>query len=282
VHRRVVVVTGASSGIGLAAAVELASRGDEVVLLGRDQRRLDRAVERVRAAAEGRTPMAFRADFAALDEVRGVAERISGAVDRIDVLVNNAGLLAPYPGALSRDRYDLTMQVNHLAGFLLAHLLLPLLTAAAAPARLITTGSLAEAWAWFDVDHPARPGGRNRLRWLAYAASKQANVLFTIEAARRWGPLGVLPTCYFPGLIRTRFAATSPMFTLGRFIPVLVGPPRRGADTLVWLATEEEARPGGYYFLRTEFAGTPRATNPQRAARLWTASLAAVGPPESG
>jgi NAD(P)-dependent dehydrogenase (short-subunit alcohol dehydrogenase family) len=248
-----------------------------VVLLGRNGRRLARAVERVRAAAEGRTPMAYRADFADLDEVRRVAERIAGAVDRIDVLVNNAGLLAPYPGAVSRDGYDLTMQVNHLAGFLLAHLLLPRLTAATAPARLITTGSIAEAWAWLDVDRPAGPGGRNRFRWLAYAASKQANVLFTAEAARRWGPLGVLPTCYFPGLIRSRFAATSPLFTLGRFIPVVVGPPRRGADTLVWLASQDRARPGGYYFMRTEFGGTPRSTDPRRAARLWDASLAAVG-----
>jgi NAD(P)-dependent dehydrogenase (short-subunit alcohol dehydrogenase family) len=113
-------------------------------------------------------------------------------------------------------------------------------------------------------------------RWLAYGSSKQANILFTVEAARRWAPLGVLPTCYFPGLIRSRFATTSPAFMVGKLIPVLVGSPRRGADTLVWLATSE-AQPGGYYFLRQPFVATPRSTNPARAARLWQASLAATG-----
>jgi NAD(P)-dependent dehydrogenase (short-subunit alcohol dehydrogenase family) len=295
--RRTVVITGASSGLGLAAAAELARRGDDVTLLGRNPGRLERAVDAVRAASGGRTPRAYRADFADLDEVRSVGERIAAETERIDVLVNNAGLLAPYPGATTGAGYDLTMQVNHLAGFLLAHLLLPRMTAAggrsgptgaadepatggaAEPARLITTASLAEAWSWLDVDRPARTGGRNRLRWLAYGASKQANVLFTVEAARRWTPLGVVPVCFFPGLVRSRFATTSPLFMLGKLVPLLVVSPRRGAGTLVDLATGPAPRPGGYYFMGTEMGATPRATNPQRAARLWAASLAAVGLP---
>jgi NAD(P)-dependent dehydrogenase (short-subunit alcohol dehydrogenase family) len=280
--RRTVVITGASSGLGLAAAVELARRGDDVMLLGRNPGRLERAVDAVRAASGGCTPRAYRADFADLDEVRLVGERIAAETERIDVLVNNAGLLAPYPGATTGAGYDLTMQVNHLAGFLLAHLLLPRMTTAGAadePARLITTASLAEAWSWLDVDRPARTGGRNRLRWLAYGASKQANVLFTVEAARRWAPLGVVPVCFFPGLVRSRFATTSPLFMLGKLVPLLVVSPRRGAGTLVDLATGPAPRPGGYYFMGTEMGATPRATNPQRAARLWAASLAAVGLP---
>jgi NAD(P)-dependent dehydrogenase (short-subunit alcohol dehydrogenase family) len=221
------------------------------------------------------TPAAYRADFAHLDQVREVGERLLDAYDRIDVLVNNAGRLAPYPGAVSADGHDVTMQINHLAGFLLANLLLPRLTAAA-PARLITTASLAEAWGWLDVDRPVRPGGRYRSRWLAYGASKQANILFTVEAARRWGP-AVVPTCYFPGLIRSRFGRGSPLFALGSLIPVLVGTPKRGADTLLWLADQKTAaRPGGYYFMRSEFAATPRSTDPHRARRLWEASVTAL------
>jgi len=265
---RVVVITGASSGIGLAAAVALAQRGDEVVLLGRHPGRLAAAVEHVREAT-GREPASFRADFAVLDEVRGVAERIRAAYDRIDVLANNAGALAG-PARMTVDGYDRAMQVNHLAGFLLANRLLDRL----AGARLITTASLAEAWGWLDVD---RPMERSFSRWLAYGSSKQANVLFTVEAARRWAPLGVVPTCFFPGLIRSRFASTSPAFMLGKLVPVLVGSPRRGADTLVWLATEADAVPGGYYFMRQEFVATPRSTNPGRAERLWRASELAAG-----
>jgi NAD(P)-dependent dehydrogenase (short-subunit alcohol dehydrogenase family) len=266
---RVVVITGASSGIGLAAAVALASRGAEVVLLGRHPGRLAAAVDKVRETT-GRTPASFRADFAVLDEVRAVAERIRTGYDRIDVLANNAGALAG-PARVTVDGYDRAMQVNHLAGFLLANLLLDRLTSGG---RLITTASLAEAWGWLDVDQPMQ---RTFGRWLAYGSSKQANVLFTVEAARRWAPLGVVPTCFFPGLIRSRFAATSPAFMLGKLIPVLVGSPRRGADTLVWLATEAEAVPGGYYFMRQEFVATPRSTNPGRAERLWRASELAAG-----
>src|SRR5690349_8267270 len=178
---RTVVVTGASSGIGRAAAVALARGGDRVILLGRDPGRLAAAADEVRAAG-GSTPPTYRADFAVLDEVRAVGERIAAEHEQIHVLANNAGRLA---GArrLTVDGFDPTMQINHLGGFLLTHLLLDRLRAAA-PARIITTASAAEAWGALDVD---RPGRRQQLRWLAYGASKQANILFTIEAARRWG-----------------------------------------------------------------------------------------------
>src|SRR6185503_8848904 len=103
-------------------------------------------------------------------------------LDHIDVFANNAGTLATRPGAVTVDGHDRTMQVNHLAGFLLAHLLLPRL----AGSRIITTTSLAEIWGWLDVDHPGTPRVRFRSRWLAYGASKRANILFTVAAADRW------------------------------------------------------------------------------------------------
>ncbi|MEV0728994.1 SDR family NAD(P)-dependent oxidoreductase [Polymorphospora sp. NPDC050346] len=277
-QRRTVVVTGGSSGIGLAAAVALARAGDDVVLLGRQPARLAHAADRV-AAVAGRPPRTYRADFARLAEVREVADRLRADLPRIDVLVNNAGQLAARTRA-TVDGHDVTMQVNHLGGFLLTHLLLDRLRAAAGPARVVTTGSLAEAWGWLDVDRPAAPAPRYRARWLAYGASKQANLLFTVEAARRFAPLGVVPTCFFPGLVRTRFGRGSPLFTLARPVPLLFRTAEQGADTLVWLATADDALvPGGYFAFRAPFAASPRSTDPDRARRLWTASLRAVGLP---
>ncbi|MET7425351.1 SDR family NAD(P)-dependent oxidoreductase [Dactylosporangium sp. NPDC005555] len=263
---RTVVVTGASAGIGLAAARRFAAAGDRVILLGRHEGRLAAALEAVRQAGAA-DPAAIRADFADPAQVREAADRLRDACDRIDVLVNNAGGLFRGPACL---------QVNHLAGFELAHLLLDRLQA---PARLITTASLAEAWGVLDVDRPLRDSLWHRSRWLAYGSSKQANVLFTVEAAHRWTKLGILPVAFFPGLVRSRFATTSPLFMLGKLIPVLFTSPQRATDTLLWLADAptDDLVPGGYYFLRQPFAATPRSTSPKRAARLWNASLAAIG-----
>jgi NAD(P)-dependent dehydrogenase (short-subunit alcohol dehydrogenase family) len=267
-RQRTIVVTGGSSGIGLAAATAFARGGAEVVLLGRDPARLQRAVEVVREAG-GRTPAAYRADFAVLDQVREVGGRVAAEHERIDVLVNNAGQLAA-ARRLTVDGYDPCVQVNHLGGFLLAHLLLDRLRAAA-PARIVTTGSAAEAWGTLDV---RRPGRRQLTRWTAYGAGKQANVLFTIEAARRWAAYGIAPTCFFPGLIRSGFGKSSPAFALARLV---FRSPEQGADTLLWLADDPAgAVPGGYYAWRRPFGATGRSVDPERARLLWEASLAAV------
>ena len=284
---RTVVITGASSGIGLAAACALARGGDDVILLGRNPSRLRRAVAKV-GAAGGRAPRAYRADFAVLAEVRAVAERLRAELERIDVLVNNAGMLAaPHRTVVARttvDGLDPTIQVNHLSGFLLANLLLDRLRAAATPeqpARLVTTSSLAEVWGWLDVDRPAVPLQRYRSRWLAYGASKQANILFTVEAARRWSALGIVATCFFPGLVQSRFARSSILFGTTRLIPGLIRTPAKAADTLVWLATDPAAMvPGGYFAFRSPFVAMPYSTDAGRALRLWRSSLAAVGLPE--
>jgi NAD(P)-dependent dehydrogenase (short-subunit alcohol dehydrogenase family) len=264
------VITGGSSGIGLAAARALAGRGDDVVLVGRHRQRLDRAAAAIGAKA------VYRADFAELDQVRAVADDLHHDLDRIDVLVNNAGALAP----LTRrtvDGFDVTMQVNHLAGFLLTNLVLDLIRAAPRPARIITTASLAEAWGWLDVDRPGAMLVRNRSRWLAYGSSKQANILFTIEAARRRAAEDIVPTCFFPGLVQSRFARTSVLFTAARLVPGLIRTPSSAAATLVWLATDPDGLvPGGYFAFRAPFLATPRASDPDRAARLWEASAAAV------
>lgn len=265
--RRLVVVTGASSGIGLAAAVDLARRGDQVVLVGRDPARLQSAAEQVREAC-GERPELFRADFAVLDDVRGLAERLRAAYDRIDVLANNAGAIALQP-LTTVDGFELSIQANHLAPFLLSNLLRDRI------GRMVVTASGAHRSGTLDPDDLNAPLRRYR-SMTAYGTSKQANILFTAEAARRWPQ--VLSYCFHPGMVRTRFGNDSRLVALGmRMLPFRS--PEKGAETLVWLANQDPARliDGGYYFDRRPRRPLRKAADPQLAARLWTASAKAVG-----
>lgn len=270
---RVVVVTGASSGIGLVTARELARRGDHVVLIGRDPNRLAWAAETVRdSGVVVRPPTVLRADFAVLDQVRAVAARLRSMYDRIDVLINNAGLLAP-GNVTTVDGHELTMQVNYLAAFLLTHLLMERLPPGARV--IMTTSALARLGRLDPVT--LRDNRWHFSRWGAYCSSKQAVTLFTREAAARWREHGVVPTCLHPGAVRTGFARGS-AFRLAMGLPGFVTP-EEGADTLVWLATDDAglATPGAYYVRRQQRIPPRRARDPQLAAQLWESSLTAVG-----
>ncbi|MEU4367792.1 SDR family NAD(P)-dependent oxidoreductase [Micromonospora chersina] len=266
-ERRTVVVTGASSGIGLAAAVDLAGRGDRVVLVGRDPARLRAAGERVRECC-GEQPELFRADFAVLDDVRGLAERLRAAYDRIDVLANNAGAIVLQP-VTTVDGFELSMQANHLAPFLLSNLLRDRI------GRMVVTASGAHRSGALDPDDLNAALRRYR-PMRAYGTSKQANILFTAEAARRWPEVPAYS--FHPGVVRTRFGNDSRLVALGmRLLPFRS--PERGAETLVWLANQDPARlvDGGYYADRRLRRPLPKAADPALAARLWTASAKAVG-----
>ncbi|MFE9959375.1 SDR family NAD(P)-dependent oxidoreductase [Micromonospora sp. NPDC005299] len=266
-ERRTVVVTGASSGIGLAAAVDLAGRGDRVVLVGRDPARLRAAGERVRECC-GEQPELFRADFAVLDDVRGLAERLRAAFDRIDVLANNAGAIVLHP-VTTVDGFELSMQANHLAPFLLSNLLRDQI------GRMVVTASGAHRSGVLDPDDLNAALRRYR-PMRAYGTSKQANILFTAEVARRWPQMPA--HSFHPGVVRTRFGNESRLVALGmRLLPFRS--PERGAETLVWLANQDPARlvDGGYYADRRLRRPLPKAADPALAARLWSASAKAVG-----
>lgn len=267
---RVVVITGASSGIGLAASIDMARRGAHTVLVGRDPARLAAAVEGVRGAAGDRVPPAYRADFTKLDDVHVLVDELRQRYQRIDVLANNAG------GMLGRrqltvDGYEATIQTNHLAGFLLANLLREQLRGG----RIVTTAS--EAHRTGGLDPSSMSGSQGGFRAMsAYGASKQANILFTVEAARRWPD--ILSTAFHPGVVRSNFAAGTLARPFFRFMPFLVTP-EKGADTMTWLASAPPPKllSGGYYIKRELRAPAGSATDAALAARLWDASLAAVG-----
>jgi NAD(P)-dependent dehydrogenase (short-subunit alcohol dehydrogenase family) len=265
---RLVVITGASSGIGLAAAVELARRGDRVVLIGRDPARLSAAAADVRDVS-GSTPPTHRSDFSSLDDVRKLASELLSAYDRIDVLANNAGAIVLHP-VTTVDGFELTVQANHLAPFLLTGLLRERI------ARMVVTASGAHRVGSVDP----RDLNRALVRYWpmrAYGMSKQANVLFAAEAARRWPE--VISVSYNPGAVRTRFFGSNRLVAWGlRYAPFMRSP-EKGAETLVWLAHADPARlvNGGYYHDHSVRRPTARAADGALASALWEASERAVG-----
>jgi NAD(P)-dependent dehydrogenase (short-subunit alcohol dehydrogenase family) len=266
--KRLVLVTGASSGIGLAAALELARRGDEVILVGRDPARLTAAGTRVREAG-GSAPALFRADFGVLDDVRRLAGDLRRDYDRIDVLANNAGAIVLSP-VTTVDGFELTMQANHLAPFLLTNLLRDRL------GRVVATASGAHRAGVLDPDDLSAQL-RHYGAYRAYGTSKQANILFAAEAARRWPEL--LSTSYDPGPARTRIATDNPVVAFGMKVALFMPSPARAARTLVWLARQDPDTlvNGGYYAHQRLRRPRPNAADPALAARLWRASERAVG-----
>jgi NAD(P)-dependent dehydrogenase (short-subunit alcohol dehydrogenase family) len=277
--RRVVVVTGGSDGIGAAAARMLASRGDEVVLVGRSP-------DKTRAVAAETGAECHVADFTHLDQVRDLARELRARHSRVDVLLNNAGLIAGPQRTVTSDGHELTFQVNHLAGFLLTVLLREPL--AAAQGRVITTSSRA------GTARGARvvPGdldmaeGYDGLR--AYQSSKLANVLFTRELARRWGPLGVSAAAVHPGMVRSQWGRTGPAavrLVMTSPFRLAMRSPERGADTLVWLATSAPGRDwesGGYFADRKPATASPAADDTDLAEELWERSGQMCGMDNAG
>ena len=175
------VVTGASSGIGIYTALGLARTGMRVVMTGRDPARTEAARRFVAARAGGAQIETALADFASLAAVRRLADEILSGHDRLDVLVNNAGLFSPH-FRLSEDGYEMTFAVNHLAPFLLTNLLLDRLKASA-PARVVTVASRAHRGQRIDLTTITGQGDWSMTK--AYGRSKLCNILFTRELARR-------------------------------------------------------------------------------------------------
>jgi daunorubicin C-13 ketoreductase len=267
---RTIVITGGSSGIGLAAAEQLAAAGDDIVLVGRDPGRLQAAVARVRAAGKGKEPGRFRADFDRLHDVRDLAEQLLTSYPTIDVLANNAGgIIMDY--RRTPDGLEATIESNHLAPFLLTTLLRDRLHGA----RVVNTSSDAHRRAVPDPHDFTGDPGRYR-GWPAYGAAKSANILFTAEAARRWPD--ILSVSFHPGVVRTNFGDRGALRVFYQYAPFLVTPEKAGA-LLAWLITAPAADlvNGAYYVGHKTVEPHGRASDADLAAELWQTSAAAVG-----
>lgn len=266
---KTMVITGASSGLGRAAAVNLASRGAELAVVGRNP-------ERTTAVAASVGGTAFLADYDRLDDVRELAQALLARYDRIDVLANNAGGLVK-KRAITQDGFERTFQSNHLAPFLLTNLLLPVLEKS--HARVISTASVANLFGRLDIDdlnfeHRAWLGG-----WRAYGTSKIETILFIEELARR---TGLAAYSFHPGYVSTGFGADTALIRFANFISAgRIGlRPEQGAAPLIHLASATEVGvPSGTYFdrLRPHGRVETHARTPELARLLWEKSSELVG-----
>jgi daunorubicin C-13 ketoreductase len=221
---------------------------------------------RVRTAASGPEPDEFRADFDELDQVRDLAAKILAAYPAIDVLANNAGGMV---GSYTRttDGFEATIQGNHLAPFLLTHLLRDALRGG----RVVNTASRAHQRARVSTDFAGSADGYSS--WRAYGASKAANILFAAEAARRWPD--ITSVSFHPGVVRSNFGSGALTRLFYKVTPFLTTPEQAGA-LLDWLTTAE-VTDGAYYVGQRVTEPDTAAADPELAARLWQASAAAVG-----
>jgi NAD(P)-dependent dehydrogenase (short-subunit alcohol dehydrogenase family) len=288
---KVVVITGATSGIGEAAAEKLAAMGARLVLVARDKARAEATLARLRELGPDAAPSAYYADLLRLSEMKRVAAEIAAAEPRIDVLINNAGALFSRRH-LTPDSLEFTFALNHMSYFVLTHQLLNRLRASA-PARIVNTASDAHEAATLDFDDLQSGkayGQSNLLGWLrfggpgfrVYGRSKLCNILFTRELARRLAGTGVTANALHPGFVATRFGDESGgLISFG----IKVGKrfalsSEKGAETLVYLASSHEvaAASGGYYYKCRLATPSASARDDASARRLWaeTANLAGV------
>ncbi|HJQ28001.1 MAG TPA: SDR family oxidoreductase [Rubrobacter sp.] len=274
---KTVLITGGTSGIGKATAVALAAMGANVVITGRNAERGEAAVEEIKGKSTNVEVELILADMCVQGEVRRLVETFLARHDRLDVLVNNAGVVQS-KRTETPDGIETTLAVNHLAPFLLTNLLLDRLKQTA-QARVITTSSDAQRWG--NMDFGDLQSRHNYRGFPVYGMTKLANIMFTFELAERLRGTGVTANCLHPGSVGTNFGQNNrgPMALFFRAFKPFMRSPERGADTLVWLASspEVEGVSGKFYFDRKEIEAKDIAYDPDVRRRLWEISEELTG-----
>ena len=274
---KVCLVTGATAGIGLVTARELARKGARVILVGRSSERCARAADEIRAQAGTTAVEWLVADLSSQADIRRLADQVRKRSGRLDVLVNNAGGIF-LKRQESADGIEMTFALNHLSYFLLTNLLLPLLESSS-PARIVNVASDAHKGIsinFNDIEGKTRFGG-----WRAYQQSKLANILFTYELARRLEGKRVTANTLHPGFVRTTIFR-EPGFVgwlLRRAADVIALSPEDGAKTSIYLASSPDvAGISGRYFVKEKpTESSPQSRDAAAAQRLWQLSEEMTG-----
>src|ERR671915_2351138 len=256
-----ILVTGATDGLGRHVASALARRGATVLVHGRSPERLEATLEELRGQTSTEKVGSYVADLSSLAAVRDLADRILSEYDRLDVLVNNAGIIVQQRKE-SEDGYELTFAVNYLSHFLLTSLLLPLLKDSA-PARVVNVASAGQSP--IDFDDPMLERGYDAMK--AYSQSKLAQIAFTFELAERLSDTGVSVNALHPAsLMDTKMVQDTFGYTMSTV--------DEGAEAVVRLADspEIEGVTGRYFDGTREARASRQAYNPQARRRLWALS----------
>lgn len=278
---KTVVVTGANSGIGRETARGLARMGARVVMVCRSRERGEEArADIVRSTGSEAVELTL-ADLSSVADTRRVGEELSKRLDRLDVLVNNAGAMHTARG-VTVDGFETTFATNHLSYFVLTHALLDLLKATA-PARIVNVSSRASERGTINFDDLHAEKGYSISR--AYGQSKLANVLFTYELARRLEGTNVTANCLHPGVVRTGFGKNSggllgtTVAAVIRGAGVFFVSPAKGAETSIYLASSPavEGVTGKYFSRSAERQSSPASHDRDAAKRLWEMSEQMTG-----
>lgn len=272
---KVILVTGATNGIGRAAATDFAKRGAMLTIVGRNPEKTERVLFELRALSGNQNLELLMCDLSRMAEVRRAAEEFKAKHNRLDVLVNNAGATFKSP-VMGPDGFELTFALNHLAYFQLTTSLLELIRKTPG-ARVVSTSSAMQAQGKLDLEKtPTSLSGSGPG---AYATSKLANILFTKELQRRLEGTTATANCFHPGMVRTQFGAFgADLGFLVNTVYALAKPfaitPEQGADSLIWLATSPEAASlkGEYVSKRRPVTPQKQALDAKLAADLWTLS----------
>lgn len=273
-----ILVTGATDGIGLQSAVELARLGARLHLVGRNPVKLAAAAEKVAAASGGAPPATYLADLSSQAAIRGLANEVKANAPQLDVLLNNAGGIF-LERRLSADGIEMTFALDHLGYVLLTHLLLDPLRAAG-NARIVNVASAAHQGARLDFDD--LQGERGYSAWRAYGRAKLANIMFTYALARRLNGTGVTANCLHPGFVASNFAGDA-----GGLMGAVFGIAKRvaalrvtdGAKTPVYLSASDEVEGvSGEYFDKCKPVASSRVSMDEAAQeRLWAISERMTG-----
>jgi len=270
---KVCLITGATSGIGKATAMGLASMGASVVMVGRDRDRGEAALTEIKVKSGNASVDLMLADLSSQEEIHRLADNFKEAYPRLDVLVNNAGLFRS-ERITTQDGLETTFAVNHLAPFLLTNLLLDVLKASA-PSRIVNVSSGDHKSGAIDFDDLQGEMGYKGAK--AYSQSKLANVLFTHELARRLEGTGVSANCLHPGAgIRTNFGSgvSGALGFMVRALRPLMKSPEKGAETSIYLASspEVEGLSGRYFVKKAEASSSAVSHDDGLDRRLWEVS----------